>query len=90
MTKKEIADLLSTQSSLTKSQAVEATDALVQILVSTLAAKEPIFLRGLGTFSIEQRAAKKVRNITAKKEFVMPAHCSVKFRPAKKLKEAVR
>lgn len=90
MTKKELADLLSTQSSLTKSQAVEATDALVQILVSTLAAKEPIFLRGLGTFSIEQRAAKKVRNIKLRKEYVMPAYWAVKFRPARALKEAVK
>lgn len=90
MTKKELAELLSTNSSLTKSQAIEATDTIIKIIASTLVAKEPIFLRGLGTFVIEKRAAKKVRNITAKKEFVMPSHCVVKFRAGKHLKETVK
>lgn len=45
--------------------------------------KEPVYLRGFGTFQPKKRAEKKARNITAGTTIIVPAHEVAHFKPSK-------
>lgn len=86
MTKNEIALLVSHGTSLTPSQAREATDAVFTALHCALAEHKDVFIRGFGTFKIVHRASKKARNIVAGTTVQIPAKDIVKFKPSNQLK----
>ena len=86
MTKNEIALAVSQSTSLSLSQAAEATDALLSVLDNAFANHQEVFLRGFGTFQIVKRAAKKARNIVAGTMIQIPEKTIVKFKPSTQLK----
>lgn len=86
MTKNEIALAVSQSTSLSPSQAAEATDALLSVLDNAFANHQEVFLRGFGTFQIVKRAAKKARNIVAGTMIEIPEKTIVKFKPSTQLK----
>lgn len=86
MTKKEIALLVSQLTSLTPSQAREATDAVFTALHIALSNHHDVFIRGFGTFKVVHRASKKARNIVAGTSVQIPAKDIVKFKPSNQLK----
>lgn len=86
MTKNEIALAVSQSTSLSLSQAAEATDALLSVLDNAFANHQEVFLRGFGTFQIVKRAAKKARNIVAGTMIEIPEKTIVKFKPSTQLK----
>lgn len=86
MTKNEIALAISQSTSLSPSQAAEATDALLSVLDNAFANHQEVFLRGFGTFQIVKRAAKKARNIVAGTMIEIPEKTIVKFKPSNQLK----
>ena len=90
MTKQDLAAALTARTSLSKSQSIEAIEGLIQLFNVTLACGENIYLRGLGTFAVIERAAKKARLIKENKAVDVPAHKVVKFKPGMILKEAVK
>jgi nucleoid DNA-binding protein len=57
-------------------------------MVQTLASGKSIELRGIGSFTVKQVAARKVSFANTPKD-VVPAHGRIVFRPYKALKESV-
>lgn len=86
MTKNEIALAVAQHTSLTPSQAREATDAVFTALHNALSNHHDVFIRGFGTFHIVTRAAKVARNIVAGTSIQLPAKDIVKFKPSNQLK----
>jgi len=90
MTKNELADDLARRTNFTKSQALRAIDGLSQGLFDAIAKGDNIYLRGFGTFKIEQRAARKARDVRSNKMIDVPAKKVVKFIPCVELKNKVK
>ena len=86
MTKNELALAISQSTTLTTSQAREATDALFTALDNAFANHHDVFIRGFGTFKVVHRASKKARNIVAGTTVQIPAKDIVKFKPSNQLK----
>lgn len=86
MTKNELALQISQSTTLTQSQAKEATDAVFTALHCALANHHDVFIRGFGTFKVVHRASKKARNIVAGTTVQIPAKDIVKFKPSTQLK----
>lgn len=86
MTKNELALAISQSTTLTPSQAKEATDALFAALDNAFANHNDVFIRGFGTFKVVHRASKKARNIVAGTSVQVPAKDIVKFKPSNQLK----
>lgn len=90
MTKNDLADEMVSNTRLTKSQALEAIEALMHSATRAFFRGENIYLRGFGTFRIEKRASKKARIISRGTSVTLPERKVVKFIPCKKLKEQVK
>lgn len=90
MTKNDLAIALTKQTGLTKSQALRCIDALAETVITSLGFGHDIFLRGFGSFKIEQRKAHKARDISRGTTVIVPAHKVVKFLPSKQLKDVVK
>ena len=52
--------------------------------------KEPVYLRGFGSFIVKHRAQKAARNITKKTTMTIPEHDIPAFKPAKVFVNAVK
>lgn len=74
---------------LTKKEAEEFTDKLLSVITETLANQEPVELYGFGKFHVTERAARKGINPQTKEEIEIPSVKVAKFKPLKKLKDAV-
>lgn len=82
----EIAD----KKGLTKKQALDAIDGFSEALISAMAFGQSVFLRGFGTFKVQQRKGKMARDITRGTIIEVPARKVVKFVPSKQLKDVVK
>ena len=87
MTKNELADALVSKTGLSKSDALVAIDGLIDAAKDAFVRGSNIYLRGLGTFKVEQRAAKTARDIRRGTTVQVPARNTVKFLPCDELKE---
>ena len=85
MTKNQLATELAVSEKLCLSTAVKAVDGIVRILRETLAKGEEITVRGFGSLAPAQRQERRAVDFTTRKPIVIPAHISVKFKPAKEL-----
>ena len=73
----------------TKAQAQAAFNAVITAIADALKDGEPVTLKDLGSFKIIERAARKGRNPRTGEEIDIPASKTVKFTPAKVLKDAL-
>jgi DNA-binding protein HU-beta len=90
MTKAELIEQIASDAGLTKAVAGDTLDALIGGIVGALKSKEgKISLTGFGTFSKSKRKARTGRNPRTGQEIKIKATNVVKFKPGKKLKEAV-
>jgi DNA-binding protein HU-beta len=90
MTKAELIEQIASDAGLTKAVAGDTLDALIGGIVGALKSKEgKISLTGFGTFSKSKRKARTGRNPRTGEEIKIKATNVVKFKPGKKLKEAV-
>lgn len=64
-------------------------DALFDKISSTLASGEEVSIAGIGTFHVVAREAREGRNPQTGETIQIPAKKVPKFRPGKKLKDAV-
>ena len=90
MTKNELAEQLSKETGLTRSQSINAVEGIMKVMRDTFIKREDIFLRGLGTFKIVVRKGKTARDITHGTQVIIPCHYAVTFKPCKELKEKVQ
>lgn len=90
MTKQDLAQEIADKKGLTKKQALYAIDGFSEALISAMAFGQSVFLRGFGTFKVQQRKGKMARDITRGTIIEVPARKVVKFVPSKQLKDVVK
>lgn len=90
MTKAELIDQMAAEANITKEKASLALNAMIEGIQGALKSKDgKVQLTGFGTFSTVQRKERKGRNPGTGEEITIPAQKAVKFKPGKKLQDAV-
>lgn len=90
MTKSELLEKMAEDTGITKAAAAKALDSFMDGIIQALKKKEgKVTLVGFGTFSKVRRKARKGRNPQTGEEIKIKACNVVKFKPGKKLKDAV-
>ena len=77
MNKTQLVEAIALDANISKIEARKAVDALIRVTVQALREEERITLTGLGTFSVQHKAARTGRNPRTVK---IPPRKSVKFR----------
>lgn len=90
MTKAEIVSAISNRTGLEKGAVSACVESFMDVVKESMAKGEDIFLRGFGTFSIKERAAKTARNISKGTVVEVPAHNIPSFKPCSEFKNMVR
>ena len=90
MNKQSLVDAIAEKISVTKTQAEQAVDTIIDSIVSTLKKEEEVSIAGLCIFATKTRAARQARNPRTGAAIQVPSMKVPKFRPAKALKEAVK
>jgi len=89
MTKSQLVEKLAESADLTKQQASGVLDALVDIVVKSVKAGDPVKIPGLGTFKKRETKARIGRNPQTGAEIQIPARTKAAFTVAKSFKDAV-
>lgn len=87
MTKNDLARQLGHLNGTSTAQAQEDIDHLMGIMSNAFVEGKSIYLRGFGTFKVAKLKAKVARNISAGTAIQLPERTTVKFIPAKVLKQ---
>lgn len=87
MTKTELIEQITLRSTLSKKQAQEALNAIIEITGDVLVKGEDLQLLGLGTFRVSDRSEHLGRNPRTGETIVIPASKKVSFRAASGLLE---
>ena len=83
MTKAEIVNEIAKKTGIEKSVVLTTVESFMDVVKTSLANQEPVYLRGFGSFIIKHRAEKAARNITKNTTMTIPAHNIPAFKPAK-------
>ncbi len=89
MTKKDLIDIVAEHADLSKAAAGRAVQAFMGEITGRLARGETVSIKGFGTFCVTERVAKKGCNPQTGEAMIIPARTVAKFRPARKLAEAI-
>lgn len=89
MNKGELVEKIAKDAKITKSQANEALDAVINNVTGALAKGGKVTLVGFGTFSISKRSARKGRNPQTGKEINIKAKKVAKFKAGTELAKKV-
>jgi DNA-binding protein HU-beta len=90
MTKAEIVEKMANDAGITKAAAQTALEAFIEGVTKALKKKDgKVTLVGFGTFQKSRRKARKGRNPQTGEVIKIKASNVVKFKPGKKLKEAI-
>lgn len=87
MTKNDLVREVSVSEKLHLSTAVKVVDGIIRVIKEALAKGEEVTLRGFGTLSVVQREERNAVHFKTKEPIVVPAHCTVRIRISKELKE---
>ncbi|MCK4608114.1 MAG: HU family DNA-binding protein [Gammaproteobacteria bacterium] len=75
---------------LSKAQANRVVDAFTDTITESLAKKEDVVFVGFGTFTTSERQAREGRNPQTGETIQIAAATVARFKPGKKLKDAVK
>jgi len=89
MNKAELIDAVASAADLSRSEAANATDAVLDNIVSALAKGDQVNITGFGTFSVRDRAARSGRNPQTGETIQIKASKSPGFKAGKAFKDAV-
>jgi DNA-binding protein HU-beta len=89
MNKSELIDAVASKTGLSRSDAANATEALLDSIVGTLQQGDQVTLVGFGTFSVRARAARSGRNPQTGETIQIKASNSPGFKAGKAFKDAV-
>ncbi len=90
MNKGDMVDRIATDAGITKQQAQDALDSVIQTTSTELKNGNKVTLVGFGTFSVSKRSARKGRNPQSGAEINIPEKTVVKFKPGKDLSDYVK
>lgn len=89
MNKSELIDAVASKTGLSRTDATNATDALLDSIVGALKEGDQVTLVGFGTFSVRARAARSGRNPQTGETIQIKASNSPGFKAGKAFKDAV-
>jgi len=89
MNKAEFVEKLAKKAGLTKKDANQATNAMLDLITAALAGNEPVLLTGFGKFEARTRKASTRINPQTGKKLSVPAKVVPVFKPGKNLKTTV-
>lgn len=89
MTKEELIAKAAQDAGVTKTDAANVLASILNSIEKALKKGNKVSLVGFGTFSVQKRAAREGRNPATGATIRIPAANVPKFKPGKKLKEAV-
>jgi DNA-binding protein HU-beta len=89
MKKSDLVDTISGRAGLPKGQVQQMVDDVFDLIAEGLSKGEKIDLRGFGTFSVRDSAARTGRNPQTGEAISIPARRVPGFKPGKELKERV-
>ncbi|MFD1427772.1 DNA-binding protein HU-beta [Kroppenstedtia sanguinis] len=89
MNKTELISQVAEKTNITKKDATQAVDAVLDTITEALKTGEKVQLIGFGNFEVRERAARKGRNPQTGKEIDIPASKVPAFKPGKALKDDV-
>ena len=81
MNKAQWVEAIALDANISKIDARKAVDAIIRVTVQSLREGERLTLTGLGTFSVQQKAARVGRNPRTSAAVKIPPRKAVKFRP---------
>ena len=90
MNKNDLVDAVAATTSMSKTDAATAVDAVIDAITAALKDGNEVRLAGFGTFVVSQRAASEGRNPRTGEKIQIPASKLPKFRAGKGLKDAVQ
>ena len=89
MNKNELVSVVADKAGLTKGQAGDAVDAMLDAITGVLKSGDEVRLLGFGNFVVADRKATTARNPQTGAIVNVPASKAPKFKPGKALKDAV-
>ena len=81
MNKAQFVEAIALDANISKIDARKAVDAMIRVTVQSLREGERLTLTGLGTFSVQQKAARVGRNPRTGAAVKIPPRKVIKFRP---------
>lgn len=87
MKKNDIVDHIISNTTLSRSQAIAATESVVEAICQSLINGESVFIRGFATIKAVTTAPKRARNISKGTAMSIPAKKTAKLVLSKELKE---
>ena len=90
MTKTELIDALSVETTFSKKDVTRVLESLTRIIERSLRKGEKVSLTGFGTFTTSVRPARKGINPATKERIDIPEIQIPRFKPGKNLREVVR
>jgi len=90
MNKKDVIDAVASKTGLSKKDADNAINAVLDVVTETLQKRGVVAFTGFGTFSTSDRAARAGVNPLTKAKIQIAATTVPKFKAGKTLKEAVK
>ncbi len=90
MTKEQLIDKISKDTGISKRQAHEAINTFFDSVTGALKRGQKVSFVGFGTFSTSKRKARTGRNPQTGDEIKIPAARVAKFKPGKRLRDAVK
>ncbi len=89
MNKEQLVAAIAAKTGASKAVARATLDATLEAIRESLAKGEPVQLVGFGSFTIAERRERRGRNPRTGEPILIPSKKVVRFRPGKKLQEAV-
>ncbi len=89
MNKTELVKKVAAENELTQKAAADLVDSVLNTIMDSLAAREPVSLFGFGTFSCRHRDAREGRNPATGEAMSFAASNTPVFKPAKAFKDKV-
>ena len=89
MNKAQLVEAIALDANISKIDARKAVDAIIRVTVQSLREGERLTLTGLGTFSVQQKAARVGRNPRTGETMEIAASKNPTFKAGKALKDAV-
>jgi len=89
MNKTELVKKVAAENNLSQKDAAAAVESVLNTIVGSLAAREPVAIAGFGTFSCKHRDARTGRNPATGKEIKIPASNTPVFKAGKAFKDKV-
>ncbi len=89
LTKKDIVERIQNQLGFPKNQSIDITEALLELIKSSLESGEDVLVSGFGKFSVREKNERRGRNPATDEDLMLPARRVVTFKCSGKLREKI-